>query len=60
MSEQVTLKLNNVSQCTTKLPAQITQHEIGDCKEKKETKFGDYFDNFLYGFCLWYISHFSL
>ncbi len=28
MSEQLTLKLNNISQCTRQLPAQITRHEI--------------------------------
>ncbi len=42
MSEQLTLKLDNVSKHTSHLPAQIAQHEIeDDCKEERETKFGD-------------------
>ncbi len=44
---------------TSELPVQmITQHEIeGNCKEERETKFGDYTGDFVYGFCLWYTFH---
>ncbi len=35
-----------------------TQHEVeGDHKEEKETEFGDYIGDFVYGFCSWYTSH---
>ncbi len=58
MSERLMLTLDNISQPTSQLLAQITRHEIeGDCKEEKETEFGDYIGDCGYGFCLWYISH---
>ncbi len=37
------------------LPTQIIRHEIeGDCEEKRETEFGNYVDDFVYGFYSWY------
>ncbi len=54
MSKQLTLTLDNVSQCMSQLPAQITQHEIeGNGKEERKTEFGD----FMYGFCTQYTFH---
>ncbi len=48
-----TLMLNNISQHTSQLHMQITQHEVeGYWKEGRKTEFGDYIDNFVYGFCL--------
>ncbi len=42
----------------SQLPVQITQHGVeGDYKEERETKFGDYIGNFVYGFYMWHIFH---
>ncbi len=58
MYEQFTLILDNVSQRMGELPAQVTLQEVdGNCKEARETEFGDYNGNFACGICSWYTSH---
>ncbi len=47
------LTVDNVSQRTSQLLAQITRREIeGDSKENRKTEFGDYNGDFVYEFSL--------